>query len=365
MRLRYLNLLLAKVIGADITQNVLRGKSDRNSVRVRQLDFLLSLKLGKNVPVKTMVATASYANNLHHMVNTFHASSSDNSPHMRAREFHRASRTLISHLLDFDNPGAGMFGKTVAFLATVEHWVANGLVLRMLLWTDNVHHPLTIGCEAAVVYERFYISERSIERAEDNGAPGRMATGGASHLLDCHTMGSSKRALVQHEQQNFHRALQGPYTAEIALAMTSINYLEGATWRDKIIAAARCIIRTRSWTESEQVRLLCFGGDGYQLHKFHAFDMEGLESVLTTVHQLSGLVHLKTELLLTCCVMQGKTLGGLKTGSGLHETRGWFLEMESAGIHVGSGRRWARGTVETGRRQHLDATADRRVTLPN
>lgn len=179
--------------------------------------------------------------------------------------------------------------------------------------------------------------------------------------LPCHR--SSERALVQHKQHKFHQALQGPYTAELALAMTSINYLKGTNWWEKIIAAARCIIWMRSWTESEQVRLLCFGGDGYQSHEFHAFDMEGLGSVLTTVHWLSGLVHLQTELLLMCCVMQVETLGGLKTSSGLHKTRGRFWEMELARIHIGSSRRWAQGTVETSRQEHPNAEADRRVTI--
>lgn len=33
---------------------------------------------------------------------------------------------------------------------------------------------------------------------------------------------------------------------------------------------------------------MCFGVEGYQSHEFHAFDMEGLEASLTTVHWIKN-----------------------------------------------------------------------------
>lgn len=58
-----------------------------------------------------------------------------------------------------------------------------------------MHHPLTIGCKVAAVYNRFYSGEDSIERGEDNSTPGHIATESASYLLNCHVTGQVRELL--------------------------------------------------------------------------------------------------------------------------------------------------------------------------
>lgn len=137
VHLRCLNLLLAEVVGADITQAILCGKSARISAQVGHPDFLLRVDMGKNTSIHMTEAAASYTKYLHSIAETFCSSIADNSPCMVVCEFHRASETLISHVLKSYDSGVGMFGKTLAFLASIEHSIGNKLVLQMLLWTPT------------------------------------------------------------------------------------------------------------------------------------------------------------------------------------------------------------------------------------
>ncbi|KAF8225511.1 hypothetical protein L208DRAFT_1380587 [Tricholoma matsutake] len=225
VRLKYLNVLLAKVIGADITGAVLHSKADGISAR--------------------------------------------RAPAQRHRHI---PQLLFGREPTYGGTQSGMFGKTLAFLATVEHRVANTLALRMVLWTDNVH-PTTMGCYTRAVYNRVYSGEECNRKIENGNILKRCATERASHLFKWHPMGSAEGLLVQHEQEIFYNAFQGSYTAKIALAMTTtLNDFEPANWREKIVAAARCIVRSRSWSEAKQLNTFrgIRTGDG-----IHAMRAEG------------------------------------------------------------------------------------------
>lgn len=128
------------------------------------------------------------------IADAFYASSADDSPRTAVREFHRACRTLISHLLKFNDAEAGMFGKTLVFLAKVEHRTGNTLALRVLLWTDNVGRTTTVGCGARAVYNRLYNYEEFNRKAETEDTPECIAADGAAQLFNWRPEGLSERA---------------------------------------------------------------------------------------------------------------------------------------------------------------------------
>lgn len=96
VHLRCLNLLLAEVVGADITQAILCGKSARISAQVGHPDFLLRVDMGKNTSIHMTEAAASYTKYLHNIAETFCSSIADNSPCMVVCEFIELLKHLFS-----------------------------------------------------------------------------------------------------------------------------------------------------------------------------------------------------------------------------------------------------------------------------